>query len=161
MLGRPLIAVPVFIIVWAGSWLIWSVTIDRMMAMSSTNFAWYGRKSLIHCPLLPCLLELREVPLHLQLRALELGDRLALRERLGHRLAVEFVELRLVVERLEVARPAGHVQEDDALRLRRVVREARRGRDTSRRRASVATQSSASSATEPRPTPAARGKCGG
>ncbi len=39
MLGRPLIAVPVFIIVWAGSWLIWSVTIERMTAMSSINFA--------------------------------------------------------------------------------------------------------------------------
>ena len=34
--GRPLMAVPVFIIVWAGSWLIWSVTIDRTTEMSST-----------------------------------------------------------------------------------------------------------------------------
>jgi len=43
MLGRPLIAVPVFIMVCAGSWLIWSVTIDRTTAMSSTSFAWCGR----------------------------------------------------------------------------------------------------------------------
>ncbi len=42
-----------FITVWAGSWLIWSVTIDRTMAMSSTNFAWYGKKSLTHWPDLP------------------------------------------------------------------------------------------------------------
>src|SRR5439155_8140417 len=54
-----------------------------------------------------------------------LRDRLPLRERLRHRLAVELVELRLVVERFEVARPAAHVQEDHALRLGRVVRDAR------------------------------------
>ena len=57
----------------------------------------------------------------LQLLALQLGDRLALGERLGHRLAVHLGELRLVVERLQVRRPAGHVQEDDALGLRREV----------------------------------------
>ena len=38
--------VPVFMKVWAGSWLICSVTIERMTAMSSTIFAVWGRKSL-------------------------------------------------------------------------------------------------------------------
>ena len=37
----------------------------------------------------------------------------------GDRLAVELVQLRLVVERVDLARPAVHEQEDDALGLRR------------------------------------------
>ncbi len=53
---------------------------------------------------------------------LELRDRHPRRERAGHRLAVHLGELRLVVERLQVRRPAGHAEEDDPFRLRREVR---------------------------------------
>ena len=38
MEGRPLMAVPVFMKVWAGSWLICSVTMERMTVMSSAIF---------------------------------------------------------------------------------------------------------------------------
>ncbi len=44
------------------------------------------------------------------LLALKLGNRLAVGDRLGHRLAVHLGELRLVVERLKVRRPAGHAE---------------------------------------------------
>ena len=46
----------------------------------------------------------------------------------GDRLAVEIVELRLVVERVDLARAAVHEQEDDALGLRSEVRRLRRER---------------------------------
>ena len=75
----------------------------------------------------------------LQLLALELRDRLALGERLRHRLAVHLGELRLVVERLQVRRAAGHVEVDDALRPRRGSAAAGRRRP---RRASVRRRSS-------------------
>jgi hypothetical protein len=57
----------------------------------------------------------------LELLVLELGDGLALGERLGHGLAVHLRELRLVVEQLEVRGAACLVDVDDALRLRREV----------------------------------------
>ena len=50
-----------------------------------------------------------------ELLALELGDRHALRERLGHRLAVHPGELGLGVEGLQVRGAAGHVEVDDPL----------------------------------------------
>ncbi len=106
----------------AGSWLIASVFIDRTMHRSSATSGRCGNSSLISMPALAVLLE---APLRAEageLRALQLRDRLALRDRLGHRLAVPLRELRLVVEQFEVARPAGHHQEDDALGLRRNVR---------------------------------------
>ena len=46
----------------------------------------------------------------------------------GQRLAVQPLQLRLGVERLDVARPAGHEQEDDALGLGGVMAGARRQR---------------------------------
>ena len=113
---------PVFMKVWAGSWLIASVCIERMMQISSAIVAEVRedrRRS--PGPTWPhfwngcCGREAGE------LGALELGDRLALGERLRHRLAVHLGQLRLVVERLQVRRPAGHVQVDDALGLRREV----------------------------------------
>jgi hypothetical protein len=55
MLGRPEIDVPVFMTVWAGSWLIWSVCIERMMQISSAILAVYGRMSAISWPDWPCL----------------------------------------------------------------------------------------------------------
>ena len=45
--GRPEMVVPVFISVCAGSWLMASVTIDRMMAMSSATLPMCGNNSLI------------------------------------------------------------------------------------------------------------------
>ena len=50
------------------------------------------------------------------------GDALALADGVGNLRALVLGEARLVVERLELRRPAGLVQEDDALRLRREVR---------------------------------------
>ena len=109
---------PVFMNVWAGSWLIASVTIERTMQISSATVAEVREE---RADLLARLAELLEGVLRgeaLQLLALELGDRLPLGERLGHRLAVHLGQLRLVVERLQVRRPAGHAQEDDPLGLR-------------------------------------------
>jgi hypothetical protein len=58
---------------------------------------------------LAMLLKLAEMALHLEFLVLKLGDRLTLCERFGHWLAVELVEFGLVIKRLQVARPAGHV----------------------------------------------------
>jgi len=54
-------------------------------------------------PGLAMLLEVRERPARLEHRALQLGELLALGERLRERLLVEFLELRFPVERLEIA----------------------------------------------------------
>ena len=53
-----------------------------------------------------------------------------MRTLVGQVLAVQLVEQRLVVEQVELRRPAGHEQVDDALRLRR---EVRRGEDARER----------------------------
>jgi hypothetical protein len=53
MLGRPEMAVPVFMNVCAGSWLIASVTIERTMQMSSEIAPMFGNSAEICCPLLP------------------------------------------------------------------------------------------------------------
>ena len=90
MEGRPLMPVPVFMKVWAGSWLICSVTIDRTMAISSTIFAVHGMKSLTYWPPWPCWLELCQVPLNLKCLALKLGNGLPLGEGLGHGLSRSF-----------------------------------------------------------------------
>ena len=50
MLGRPEMDVPVFITVCAGSWLIWSVCIERTIAMSSAMPAMPGSMSEICWP---------------------------------------------------------------------------------------------------------------
>ena len=73
---------------------------------------------------LPVLPELGEVTLHLELLALELRDGLALGEGLRHGLAVQFIELRLVVEGLEVGGSAGHAKEDHALDTLLMMRES-------------------------------------
>jgi hypothetical protein len=52
-------------------------------------------------------------PEALQLLSLKLRDWLPLGERFGHRLPVHLGQLGLVVERLQVRRPARHRQEDD------------------------------------------------
>ena len=87
------------------------------MQMSSAMPPMCGKKLLIDCCDWPNLLNLACGPKHKQLLALQLRDRLALGERLGHRLAVHRGELRLFVEQFQVRRPARHAQEDHALGL--------------------------------------------
>src|SRR4030095_12075886 len=56
MLDRPEIVVPVFMKVWAGSWLIASVTIERTMQISSATEPKFGNNEQIWAPPLPnCL----------------------------------------------------------------------------------------------------------
>ena len=124
MLGRPEMVVPVFMNVCAGSWLIASVTIDRMTQISSATPPISGK---IVADLLARLAVLLERVLGGEageLLPLELRDRHPRGERPRHRLAVHRGELRLVIERLQVRRPARHVQVNDPLRLRREVRRA-------------------------------------
>ena len=54
---------------------------------------------------------------HFEVLSLELGDRLPSGEGLRHRLAVELIQVRLVVEGLEVGRAACHAEENDPLGL--------------------------------------------
>ena len=144
MLGRPEMLVPVFMNVWAGSWLIASVCIERTMHRSSATSRQMSEELV---DLLPALAVLLEAALRAeagQLRALQLRDRLPLGERLGHRLAVPLGQFGLVVEAFEVGRAAGHDQEDDALGLGRDIdflrtpfgriRAANRGREERRQR---------------------------
>ena len=56
MQGRPGICRPVWMKVMAGSWLMASVCMERMMAMSSTILAVWGSSSEIQAPLRPCCL---------------------------------------------------------------------------------------------------------
>src|SRR5262249_17891112 len=56
MLGRPEMVVPVFMNVWAGSWLIASVCSERTMQISSAMVLMCGKIELISCPELPHLL---------------------------------------------------------------------------------------------------------
>ncbi len=57
-----------------------------------------------------------------QLLILQLSNLLAFRERLGHRLPVQFGKLRFVIERLQVRRPASHIKEDDPFGAWRMVK---------------------------------------
>ena len=115
----------------AGAWLKTSVATDRTIARSSTTPAMCGRHSETQAPDSPCWANLRLVPSsfgRLLGERVHEGEPLPLDERLGDRLAVVLLELRLVVEQLELARAAGHEQVDDALRLRREVARPRRQR---------------------------------
>ena len=95
-----------------------------MTVMSSTIFAVCGSSSLTHVPLCPCCANVNvDFATGKQRLPHRLGDALALADRVGDLRALELREARLVVERLELRRPAGLVQEDDALRLRREVRQ--------------------------------------
>ena len=78
-------------------------------------------------PALAVLGELEARPEHGRIGPDE-GVALAADDRRRHRLAFELRQLRLVVEQIELARRAGHEQMNDALRLRREVRLARRQR---------------------------------
>ena len=138
MLGRPAICEPVFMNMWAGSWLIASVVIERIRQISSITEPMCGKSSLISVPFLP---NLRKRELRAQadeLLALELGELLAPGQTFGHRLAVHLGQLRLGVERLQVRWPAGHRQPDHPLgplRQRRAApRTPRAGCGTQQRR---------------------------
>src|ERR1700709_1200972 len=79
----------------------------RRRQTSSTQAPTCGNQSDTSIPLRPCLANVRG----------EAGRQ---------RLAVEAGEVGLGVERVDVARPAGHEEEDDALGRRLVVRPLRR-----------------------------------
>ena len=90
--------------------------------MSSTIFAVCGSSSLTQVPACPCCENVNadfatgSVRLPHRLR-----DALPLANGVGNLRALKLRETWLVVERLELRRPAGLVQEDDALGLRREV----------------------------------------
>ena len=66
---------------------------------------------------LAVLLEFDERPARLEHGVLKLGELLPLGERLGERLAVELLQLGLVVEALELRRAARHAEVDHPLGL--------------------------------------------
>ena len=100
-------------------------------------------------PALAVFLELPGTPQQRRIALRELADDRAVA--LGQRLAVELLERRLRVERVDLARPADHEQEDDRLRLRREVRRLRRERIDALAAASARDGSSDASAIEPKP----------
>src|SRR5438128_1740398 len=61
------------------------------------------------------LLEFTKRAARLQFRVLQLSQLLAFGERLRERLAVEFLELGLVIETFQMRRPARHAEVNDAL----------------------------------------------
>ena len=65
----------------------------------------------------------------LEFCVLQLGYRLAFCERLRHRLAVQSRQFRLVIERLQVGRPAGHAEKNHPLGLGRKMRQPRQSAD--------------------------------
>ena len=153
---------PVFMNVWAGSWLIASVCIERMMHMSSASLPMLGKSVQISCCDLPYFANGCCGAKQFKLLPLQLRDRLALGDRLGHRLAVQFGQLGLVVERFQVRRPAGHVEIDDPLAARREMQRMndaastfgcsrQPGRRSSAAAASSSGFSSDASASEPMP----------
>ena len=104
----------------AGSWLIASVFSELTMAMSSTIVAVCGSSSLTQAPHWPCCGKL-EHRRHARKRLLSrghAGDALAHADRRRQFLAVVVAQLRLVIEQVDVRRPAGHEKIDDALGLR-------------------------------------------
>ena len=99
----------------AEPWIGDSAYIEWMNAMSSTQVARFGNRSETHLPHWPYWRNAHFGPDDAALVLLA-----AAAERLdGDRLAVQRVELWLVVERVDVAGPAVHEQEDHALGLGR------------------------------------------
>ena len=108
---------PVFMKVWAGSWLIASVTMDRMMQRSSATVARWGKIVLISWPLSPqrwngCwgARQTSFAPWSWAIGMPRVNDS-------GIGCPFIFASARLVVERLQVRRAAGHVEIDDPLDL--------------------------------------------
>ena len=115
MLGKPGMTRPVNSWYCAAEWTTMSPWQERITAISSMHCARCGNRSETSMPLLPYRLNVRLVPSSSRFGVDELILRLA---ELGRPLlAVELVQQRLGVERLQVARSAGHEQEDDRLRL--------------------------------------------
>ena len=164
MLGRPNRVEPVFTKHFAGPWLKLSVEMPETNVRSSHDRRYVRQQVRDPGAALAVLLEF---PLGAQQLRRLLGERvhegeaLARHQRIGNRLAVVFLELRLVVEQFELAGPAGHEQVDDVLRLRRKVGGLgsiglldAAGAASSRRRSAAD-----ASAIWPRPTPQRLKKC--
>ena len=118
-----------------------------------------GRKSLTHAPALPCCLNFviaRQHQLLLLRPAVIVQKRLSAEHRCRDLLPVPLLQLRLVVEQIDVRRRAVLEQVDDALRLRREVRQSvesdRRARPGRERAESHPRSSSDASAAVPMPT---------
>ena len=117
MLGRPAICEPVFMNMWAGSWLIASVVIERMKQMSSMTEPICGNSSQISIPLCAELLETDAAARSRSAAAPATGRSAAPCVKLsGIGWPSISPQLRLGIERLEMRRPAGHRQPDDPLR---------------------------------------------
>ena len=129
MLGRPLMIEPLFMNAWAGSWLICSVCIERMMQMSSAMPAMCGKWLEISWPEAPYFWKAADGPRALSTAPCKLQAKLLPHgERLGKGLAVQPLEGRLVVEGLELRGAAGHAQVNDPFGLDRKVRRVGHGR---------------------------------
>ena len=131
MLGRPNGGEPVLTNSLAGPWLNTSVFMLRTMATSSTMVAEVRQQ---FATLGPALAVAGELPPRAEQLGVPLDEREPLVLDVGLRddLAVEFLQLGLVVEQFELARPAGHEQEDDVLRLGGEMRRFRRERKDTR-----------------------------
>ena len=101
----------------AGSWLIASVCIDLMKHRSSATLAVCGSSSLTQAPLLPCWANLYLLGATGNARCVAVMpvSRWPLRTESGSSLPRRSLELRLVVEQIELRRGAGLEQVDDAL----------------------------------------------
>ena len=84
-----------------------SVCMERMIAISSAILAVCGNNSEISAPDLPCFWNLNSRAHASQLLAGELGDALAFGVAFRHGLAVQFDQLWLVIEQIELRRRAG------------------------------------------------------
>ena len=93
------------------------MTIDFTMAMSSTTVGQMRQQLGELGAALAVLGELELRPEQLRVRIDERGP-IAFEQLGGRQRAIELGELRLVVEQLQMARRAGHEQEDDVLRPR-------------------------------------------
>ena len=111
--------------VMAGSWLMASVCMVRMIAMSSTIFAVFGSSSEIQAPDLSVLgeLENRRCDGKAALTGCHRRQALTFADGLRKVFVVPVLHLRLVVEEVHLRRRAHHVQIDGALGFWREVRD--------------------------------------
>ena len=127
---------PVCTNVIAGSWLIASVCIERMMQMSSTISAVCGKSSLSQAPLWPCRANLKIDGATGKLFCPEVivVIRWPIRTESGSSIPRRLSDRRLVVEEVHLRRGAGLEQVDHPLGLGREMRQARRDRHWRRAR---------------------------
>ncbi len=121
---------PVCTKVIAGSWLIASVCIERMMQMSSTMLAVCGKSSLSDAPLWPCRANLKIDGATGKLFWPEVivVIRWPIRTESGSSIPRRLGDRRLVVEQIHLRRCARLEQVDDPLGLRREMRQPGQGR---------------------------------